>query len=254
MTPDRFAAARTVADAVLFEGYVLYPYRASARKNQLRWQFGVLAPPDYVAAVGGERASMRTEIVVDPGPRPILTVRVRCLQVQQRVLDEGSSAEEFTPTDALRVDDVLWVPWDEAVVRELNLAPVPLLPLSDATRVDLFTLDEGEDAEVLRSADGVTRGRARRRREMVAGAVRVDAEWADGPGALIKVAVTIENKTTWCEKDAPRDDVVRHSLIAVHTLLAIDDGAFVSMMDPPPDGARRGRVVHERRHVPGPDG
>ena len=33
-----------VADAVLFEGYLLYPYRASAQKNQLRWQFGVLTP------------------------------------------------------------------------------------------------------------------------------------------------------------------------------------------------------------------
>ena len=31
---------RAVADAVLYEGYLLYPYRASAQKNQVRWQFG----------------------------------------------------------------------------------------------------------------------------------------------------------------------------------------------------------------------
>jgi len=30
--------ARQIADAVLYEGYLLYPYRASARKNQIRWQ------------------------------------------------------------------------------------------------------------------------------------------------------------------------------------------------------------------------
>ena len=36
--------ARTVADAVLYEGYLLYPYRATSRKNQARWQFGVLGP------------------------------------------------------------------------------------------------------------------------------------------------------------------------------------------------------------------
>ena len=49
---EAFRAATQVADAVLFEGYVLYPYRASARKNQLRWQFGVLGPvrPDGTAA------------------------------------------------------------------------------------------------------------------------------------------------------------------------------------------------------------
>ena len=39
-----FDEMRKVADAVLFEGYALYPYRASSPKNQMRWQFGVLAP------------------------------------------------------------------------------------------------------------------------------------------------------------------------------------------------------------------
>ena len=42
MNAERVAA---IASAVLYEGYVLYPYRASSQKNQLRWQFGVLAPP-----------------------------------------------------------------------------------------------------------------------------------------------------------------------------------------------------------------
>ncbi|MGH9061955.1 MAG: hypothetical protein ACRDZY_20940, partial [Acidimicrobiales bacterium] len=55
----RFAAAKGVADTVCYEGYVLYPYRASARKNQLRWQFGVLAPPS-VAAGGSEPSAAQT--------------------------------------------------------------------------------------------------------------------------------------------------------------------------------------------------
>ena len=41
------ADARRVADAILYEGYLLYPYRGSARKNQSRFQFGVLMPPAY---------------------------------------------------------------------------------------------------------------------------------------------------------------------------------------------------------------
>ena len=49
---DRFETARTVADAVLFEGYVLYPYRASSRKNQVRFQWGVLTPAAFSAAAG----------------------------------------------------------------------------------------------------------------------------------------------------------------------------------------------------------
>ena len=54
-TEARFALARQVADAVLFEGYVLYPYRASAAKNRLRWQFGVLVPPGLGRRVRGAR-------------------------------------------------------------------------------------------------------------------------------------------------------------------------------------------------------
>ena len=46
--------ARAVADAVLYEGYLLYPYRASSAKNQARWQFGVLGPPGAAAAGAGE--------------------------------------------------------------------------------------------------------------------------------------------------------------------------------------------------------
>ena len=42
--------ARTVADAVLYEGYLLYPYRATSSKNQSRWQWGVLGPPGAAAA------------------------------------------------------------------------------------------------------------------------------------------------------------------------------------------------------------
>ena len=92
---DPFVAARTVADAVLYEGYVLYPYRASARKNQLRWQFGVLAPPAYAAAEGSERSSMRTEVVADPGGDARVRVRIRCLQVQHRSVEAAHAGRDL---------------------------------------------------------------------------------------------------------------------------------------------------------------
>src|SRR5690348_10498478 len=61
---DVFAEARAVADAVLFEGYVLYPYRASARKNRMRWQFGVLVPSSY-ADLASERSKATAEFLLD---------------------------------------------------------------------------------------------------------------------------------------------------------------------------------------------
>ena len=61
---DRFADVAAVADAVLFEGYLLYPYRASAQKNQVRWQWGVLVPQGY-GTDSGETSANRTECLLE---------------------------------------------------------------------------------------------------------------------------------------------------------------------------------------------
>ena len=37
--------AEQVASAILYEGYILYPYRPSSVKNRQRWNFGVVYPP-----------------------------------------------------------------------------------------------------------------------------------------------------------------------------------------------------------------
>src|ERR1041384_7493450 len=83
-----FESAERVADAVLYEGYVLYPYRASAAKNRCRWQFGVLAPQSPHDA--GEPSFSTTECLVEKingasstmDEPPRLSVRVRCLRPQ----------------------------------------------------------------------------------------------------------------------------------------------------------------------------
>ena len=60
--------ARAVADAVLYEGYLLYPYRANSRKNQTRWQFGVLGPAGAADAGIGEDDTLSAQVVVSPRP------------------------------------------------------------------------------------------------------------------------------------------------------------------------------------------
>ena len=258
---DRFAGARAVADAVLYEGYLLYPYRASARKNQMRWQFGVLVPPAMADAY--ERSSVRTECVVDPGATPALHVRLRCLQLQHRTV-EAARRDGFEPVDVLDVDGIPWCAWDEAVEHDVEIAVVNLLPCSRARREVAALLPAGCDVEELRSETGELVGRAIRTREAVAGVVRIETTWADGSGIYLAVSVTVENSTDWmrpakalerppCRTGsaplndavgpdwtrpaASRDEVMRRSLVAVHTLLAIDDGTFVSSLDPPPPAA-----------------
>ena len=78
--------ARQVADAILYEGYLLYPYRASAQKNQERFQFGVLMPPGYAQVDPGEPAASQTECILEPKAATELTVRVRFLQLRRRTV------------------------------------------------------------------------------------------------------------------------------------------------------------------------
>ena len=81
-----------IANAVLYEGYLLYPYRKSAVKNQQRWNFGVVAP--------GE--SMETQCLALGGPLTSLSVKVRCLRLLERLADGWHEASEceMTPPDA----------------------------------------------------------------------------------------------------------------------------------------------------------
>ena len=66
MSGPGLAAARRVADAVLYEGYLLYPYRSSSAKNQVRWQFGVLSPTGAAAAGLGEAPALSTVLLLRP--------------------------------------------------------------------------------------------------------------------------------------------------------------------------------------------
>ena len=93
-----FEDVRAVADAVLFEGYALYPYRASSPKNQLRWQFGVLAPRGW--SEGGrynDRWWQETQCLVDPDEDGIalLTGRCRFLQLRRRDGPPGGRAGTY---------------------------------------------------------------------------------------------------------------------------------------------------------------
>jgi hypothetical protein len=242
---DRFAAARAVADAVLYEGYVLYPYRASSRKNQVRWQFGVLTPRAFSEADGFERCSMRTECLVDPGTTASLATRIRCLQVQHRSVESlapraptagpGAEGGDFTPVESLTVDGNLYVDWDEALDKIVDLPPVHLVGAGEEDREEIFRFPGGIDTELIRSAEGTVAGRIFRRREAVMGRVRVATTAAAGENRLLKVTVTVENLTEWTRGSAKREEVMSCSLVAVHTMLAVEDGIFVSLLDPPED-------------------
>jgi hypothetical protein len=240
---DPFAAARRVADAVLYEGYVLYPYRASSGKNRNRWQFGVLVPPsatdhgawgDAATGKGDSGGSAAyTEFLVD-GAAADLRVLVRLLQVQARVVEVPADDGTWRAVASTTVDGRAWTSWDEAVEHEADLGWISLEALrSEGKRVPL-ELGARLDVEALLDASGVVAGRLVRRCEALSGEVRVGAAMCEPPCPLVRLRIDIANDTPW---DAPGaggwDETTRHALVAVHVLVAARGGRFVSLMDPP---------------------
>lgn len=228
-------AGRAIADAVLFEGYLLYPYRASAAKNQVRWQFGVLFPRDWAEAQVSEAWTSHTEVLLEPGHDAALHVVVRCLQVQARTV-ERPAGDDFEAVATLTVDGDDLLPWDEGTVQEAG-AVLAVDDLLRGERTVPIALPADRTEEEVRDAAGQLVGRIVRERAEVQGRLRVAAERVEvrGPGFynLVRVRLDLENVTPGVDPAARREESLRGALIAAHTLLAVTDGVFVSLLDPP---------------------
>ncbi len=236
---DRLDVARAVADAVLYEGYVLYPYRASSKKNQFRWQFGVLVPPAFSDLDSSERSTVTTECLLNLSGEPSVGVRVRCLQGQRRTVEEATAVPgEYAEVDFLLTDRKKLVAWDEAVDQVVDLGPLELVRGAGRAQREFF-FEAGSDCEMVTAADGGIAGRLVRTRERVTGHLQVEVVALEGEARLSRVSVTVENTTRWGGDTGPvsgvhrRDEVLPFSLVAVHTMLAADGATFVSMLDPP---------------------
>ncbi|MEU3406587.1 hypothetical protein ABZ766_21975 [Streptomyces sp. NPDC006670] len=229
----RFETARQVADAVLFEGYVLYPYRASAAKNRMRWQFGVLVPPAWAPAQG-EHSLQRTEVLMEPRGAATLSLELRFLHAQRRTVQEAHADGTFTDTPALHLPDRVLVPWDEGTEERVELR-VAVPELTEKEIVLPFNRPAREDTEPVLDDHGRTVGRLVRRTEEAEGVVRLHAEELEGPYRVLKLTAVVENTSPWTP-DGPgtaREEALPRSLVAAHLLLGLTPGSFLSMTDPP---------------------
>jgi hypothetical protein len=244
----RFAAARQVADAVLFEGYVLYPYRASAAKNRMRWQFGVLVPPGW-GADSGEHAFQRTQCLMEPRDGATLFVELRFLHAQRRTVQRLTPQGGYETVAELDLADRVLTAWDEGVEERVQLA-LPVAELLGVGRALPFSrAAHGETEEVLDEA-GHTVGRLLRRREEVHGVVRLTAVELPGPYAAQRLTAVVENTSDWTPLDADtdREAALPRSLVSAHLMLGLSAGSFLSMADPP-EWARAAAAECENLHT-----
>jgi hypothetical protein len=209
--------ARAVADAVLYEGYLLYPYRANSRKNQSRWQFGVLGPQGAADTGMGEDHTLSAQVLVRSNGVPLLSGVVRFLQLQHRGAERDVGGGRFEQVDELATGSASWLSWDEAVEREIAIDRFPVTSLPRTLEI---SVPASSDIEML---DG---GRLVRTRRALHGQLDISAEQ---DGELLRLSFEVRNAAP---PAADKDEAIATSLIGTHLLIEVAEGEFVSLLEP----------------------
>ena len=223
-----------VARALLYEGYMLYPYRPSSVKNRQRFNFGVIYPEAYARAQDGvDPWLVQTECVVRAERRPRVDVEVGFLHLVTRTVSLVPNAGTTEPVevDRLAVGDRVYQPWQEAVERRVSTERLDLERLADRTVRHPFGFPAGDEREPITGPGGVTAGFVRRRRAAIAGEVQAELR-AVGHGSYV-LTVRIVNRTQPDSDSLRREDILSGCLVSTHTILSVTGGEFVSLLDPP---------------------
>jgi hypothetical protein len=225
-----------IAKAVLYEGYMLYPYRASSVKNRQRFNFGVLYPRTYSEAQSGPDAwSMQTECLVRGAGVSTVEIGLRFLKLVARSVRATGGAADPQSGSANDADGTGVLPWQEAIECEVTLPFRKLERLVEAPVEWMFPLLAKEETEPLRRADGTVAGIIARKQETVHGVV--EAKAFPVMEGLFRLQVRVKNLTPFDEMGAEnsRDSALMRSLVSAHVVLGVGDGEFVSLLEPPDD-------------------
>lgn len=202
-----------VAKALLYEGYILYPYRPSSVKNRQRFNFGVLYPRSYSEQQDGyDPWFFQTECLLAGSASSAIEIRVRFLQLMEQSVRGRSAAPEaiereiVLPTGSL--DALIDQPLAWNATFEGNETPSP--GSNNQENVDGTVLNDPQPVQAL-----------------VALSARPASE------GLFKITVQVKNGATPTITPNTRDEALMHSLVSAHAILGVQDGEFVSLLDPP---------------------
>jgi hypothetical protein len=230
-----------IARALLYEGYILYPYRASAIKNRQRWTFGGIFPRTYAETQSGDPWHMQTQCLLRGDPGTMVEVRVRFLQIVMRdvyKLDRsrgdlsqmrGAASEKIT---ALETAGTRLLPWEEAIEREIVVPQLSIVELRAGPVPIPFGIPEVSEREPVADA-GVITGYVVRTGAPLCGSISIAAD--ELVCGVYRLTVRIENGTPLPAGERRREIAQRFAFASTHTILGVRDGAFASLIDPPAD-------------------
>jgi hypothetical protein len=157
-----FNPVAAIADAILYEGYLLYPYRRSALKNRFRWTFGCLLP-ECCAAIFQERSWFQVECLLSGNSNSTLVLRGRFLHLSNSIGTNARDADvDQLDTPAVSLETLVERPiilqqttrGKETIESELTVSATVLtegvyrvrVRLANATRPSVSTFLERESA------------------------------------------------------------------------------------------------------------
>lgn len=198
----------SLINAVLYEGYLLYPYRPSL-KNAKRWNFGTLYPVESgEVRLGTERATTRARILIVGGPAAMVEGELRFLQLIERTTTE--------PADDPQV-------WHEAEERRVSLPAQRCGPLSTLPSQQHFYFP------------GRTWSEAgfRRRQQPIQGTIELSFTSKENAAQLLTVTITNDTPCEAASGTSDRDEMALTTFASPHLILRTQDAEFVSRIDPP---------------------
>ena len=190
-----------IASTLLYEGYLLYPYRRSAVKNRQRFNFGVVYPEAYtLAGHDTDPSAMQTECLVQGSPATRLDLTVRFLHLFER-----APARPGEPA------------WHDAIERNVKIGDVELGELLAVPVTMGFAYPASDQPGRQMALDG-----------------RLDLAVEAAPEGVFRLRIGIANVTQIdVEGESGRDDIMLRSLVSAHTILRAAGGEFISLIDPP---------------------
>jgi hypothetical protein len=240
MNPARL---EEIVDAVLYEGYILYPYRATSKKNcRERFTFGRVYPESYsIAQNGAEPCVMQTECLVTADDEGVVTVCVRFLQPMLREIGElvepmpqwNGLEPKFRLVPELRIEDQLFQTWHEAVERRIETPPVALNRRSnDGPCLNVpFSFSATRHLQPILKGNGEVVGVVIRSQPEINGSIELSTQRFEE--RAFKVTVRILNQTAMSESELlDPEAVLQRNFASTHTILSVEGGDFISSMDP----------------------
>jgi len=221
--------ARKVANSVLYEGYMLYPYRPSAIKNRQRWSFGILYPPTYAEVLSGtERSCMHTECLVQGDAEAAIQIELRFLHFFARqVFQRTHDPDEAVP--ALTIDSRLFESGDEGNERSAVFHFQP----REGNRNFAFSFPGGSQGEELQDSAGEMVGKVSHSPQEVRGTVAFKAE--EVRQDIWKLSIDVDNQTLLGTNPQDRSAALLSSLLSAQLILTANAAQFISLLDPPED-------------------